>query len=187
MRCYRKILRISYKDHVTNEKVRAKIQQAIGSHEDLSLVKRSKLQWYGQVSRSSGQAKTIFQGTVTVGRRQRRLTMSRVGTSDNGQGWSSQSPRGQWRTEKNGGNRLRGRLWCLKDSRGYGIGEGEGFFRVRISMEMMSKSEAGSCGQSAVFCRSCRQPHSFSISLPPAAMSGKQSLDLPKVCPTLSL
>ena len=29
MRCYRKILRISYKDHVTNEEVRAKIQQAI--------------------------------------------------------------------------------------------------------------------------------------------------------------
>ena len=34
MRCFRKILRISYKDHVTNEEVRATIQQAIGSHED---------------------------------------------------------------------------------------------------------------------------------------------------------
>ena len=33
MRCYRKILSIPYKDHVTNEKVRAKIQQAIGPHE----------------------------------------------------------------------------------------------------------------------------------------------------------
>ena len=32
MRCYHKIKRISYKDHVTNEKVRAKSQQAIGSH-----------------------------------------------------------------------------------------------------------------------------------------------------------
>ena len=31
---------ISYKDHVTNEKVRAKIQQAIGPHEDLTIVKR---------------------------------------------------------------------------------------------------------------------------------------------------
>ena len=29
MRCYHKILRISYKDHVTNEVVRAKIQQAM--------------------------------------------------------------------------------------------------------------------------------------------------------------
>ena len=43
MRCYRKILRISYKDHVTNEEVRAKIQQAIGPHEDLlTVVKRHK-------------------------------------------------------------------------------------------------------------------------------------------------
>ena len=51
MRCYRKILRISYKDHVTNEEVRAKIQQAIGPHEDLlTNVKRPKLKWYGHVS-----------------------------------------------------------------------------------------------------------------------------------------
>ena len=41
MRCYRKILHISYKDHVTNEEVRAKIQKAIGPHEDLlTIVKR---------------------------------------------------------------------------------------------------------------------------------------------------
>ena len=70
MRCYRKILRISYKDHVTNEEVSAKIQQAIGPHEDiLTIVKRRKLQWYGYVSRSSGLAKTILQGTVKGGRR----------------------------------------------------------------------------------------------------------------------
>ena len=65
MRCYRKILRISYKDHVTNKEVRAKIQQAIGPHEDLlTIVKRRKLQWYGRVSCPSGLAKTIMQGTV---------------------------------------------------------------------------------------------------------------------------
>ena len=51
MSCYRKILRISYKYHVTKEEVRAKIQQAIGPHEDLlTIVKRRKLQWYGHVS-----------------------------------------------------------------------------------------------------------------------------------------
>ena len=72
MRCYHKILRTSYTDHVTNEKVRAKIQQAIGPHEDLTIVKRHKLQCYGQVSRSSGLAKTILQGTVKGGRRQGR-------------------------------------------------------------------------------------------------------------------
>ena len=72
MRCCRKILRISYKDHVNKEKVRAKIQQAVGPHEDLTIVKRRKLQWYGHVSRSSGLAKTILQGTVKGGRRQGR-------------------------------------------------------------------------------------------------------------------
>ena len=54
MRCYHKILRISHKDHATNEEVCAKIQQAIGPHIDrLMIVKRRKLQWYGHVSRSS--------------------------------------------------------------------------------------------------------------------------------------
>ena len=74
MRCYRKIPHISYKDHVTNEEVRVKIQQAIGPHEDLTIVKRRKLQWYGHVSRSSGLAKSILQGSVKGGRRQGRQT-----------------------------------------------------------------------------------------------------------------
>ena len=73
MTCYHKLPRISYKDHVTHEEVRAKIQQATGPHEDLlTIVKRRKLRWYGHVSRSSGLAKTILQGTVKGGRRQGR-------------------------------------------------------------------------------------------------------------------
>ena len=71
MRCYRKLLRISHKDHVSNEEVCAKIQQAIGPHEDiLTVEKRRKLQWYGHVSRSLDLAKTILQGTVKGRRRQ---------------------------------------------------------------------------------------------------------------------
>ena len=73
MRCYRKKIRISYEDHVTNEEVCAKIQQAIGPHEDLlTIVKSRKLQWYGHVSRSSGLAKTILQGTVKGGEKTRQ-------------------------------------------------------------------------------------------------------------------
>ena len=73
MRCYRKILCISYKDHVSNEKVHAKIQQAIGLHENLlTIVKRRKLQWYGHVFCSSSLSKTILQGTEKGGRRQGR-------------------------------------------------------------------------------------------------------------------
>ena len=73
LRCYRQRRHISYKDHVTNEEVHAKIQQAIGPLKDLlTMVKRLKLQWYGHVSHSSGLAKTILQGTVKGGRRQGR-------------------------------------------------------------------------------------------------------------------
>ena len=72
MRFDRKILRISYKDHVTNEEVCAQIQQAIGPYEDLTIVRRHKLQWYGHVSRSSGLARTTLQGTVKWESRQGR-------------------------------------------------------------------------------------------------------------------
>ena len=72
MRCYRKIVHISHKDRVTNDEVHAMIQQATGPHEDLTIVKRHKLQWYGHVSRSSGLAKTVLQGAVKGGRRRGR-------------------------------------------------------------------------------------------------------------------
>ena len=55
MRCYRRLLNISYKNHVTNEEVRRKIQAAIGECDELlTLVKKRKLRWFGHVSRSSG-------------------------------------------------------------------------------------------------------------------------------------
>ena len=53
----------SPRDHITNQEVCAKIQQAIGPHEDLlTILKRHRLLWY--------LAKTILQGTVKGGRRQ---------------------------------------------------------------------------------------------------------------------
>ena len=105
IRCYCKILRISYKDHITNDEVCAKIHQAIGRHEDLlAIVKRRKLLWYGHVSRSSGLVKTILQGKGEEDMADR----GRGGktTPGNGQAWSPPSPRGQWRTGNNGGNWL---------------------------------------------------------------------------------
>ena len=72
MRCYRRLLNISYKDHVMNEEVRNRIQNAIGVHDDLTLVKKRKLRWYGHISRSFGIAKTILQGTVKRPRRRGR-------------------------------------------------------------------------------------------------------------------
>ena len=102
MRCYRKILRISYKDHVSNEEVRTKIQQAIGPHEDLlTMVKRRKLQWYDHVSRSSGLAKTILQGTVEGERRQGR---QRKRLEDNIREWTGLEFAKSQRTVENRGN-----------------------------------------------------------------------------------
>ena len=65
MRCYRRLLNISYKDYVTNMEVHRKIQAAIGEYDELlTMVKKRKLGWFGHVSRSSGFKKTILQGTV---------------------------------------------------------------------------------------------------------------------------
>ena len=93
MRCYRKILHILYKNHVTNEEVCAKFQLAMGPHEDLLIiVKRRKLKWNGHVSRSSGLAKTILKGKKT------RQTEEEVGRQHQGMDRpdrSSPSPRGQ--------------------------------------------------------------------------------------------
>ena len=69
MRCNRKIPRISYKEHVTNEEVRAKVQ-------------KHKLWWYGHVSRSSGLVKTILQGTVK--KKKTRQTEEVVGRQHQG-------------------------------------------------------------------------------------------------------
>ena len=44
MRCFRKLLGISYRDHISNEEVKARIGNAIGPYEDLlTTVKRHKL------------------------------------------------------------------------------------------------------------------------------------------------
>ena len=42
-------------------------------------------------------------------------------TSGNGQAWSLPSPRGQWRTRKNGEDWFKSHLWCTNDPHGWGI------------------------------------------------------------------
>ena len=118
MGCYRKILRISYKNHVTNEGVRAKIQQAIGPHEDLLTIVRdancsgmvmspvhevwlkpsckAQGKWEeDKADRRRGGKTTsgdrLRSGKTTSGNRRR----SGKTTSGNGRAWSSPSPRGQ--------------------------------------------------------------------------------------------
>ena len=114
MRCYRKILHISYKDHATNKEIRAKVQQAIGPHQDLrTIVKRRKLQWYGHVSRSSGLVKSILHGTVKGGRRQGR---QKKRWEYNIREWTGlEFAMSQWEVENRGGKK-RGRKLVAKSS-----------------------------------------------------------------------
>ena len=70
---YRKIFGISFRDRITNEDARNRVRAAIGPHDDLlSIVKTRKLRWYGHVTRATGLANTIMQGTVPGGRRRGR-------------------------------------------------------------------------------------------------------------------
>ena len=76
MRCYQRLLNISYKGHVTDEEVRRKIQAAIEEYDELLImVKKRNLRWFDHVSMSSGFAKTILQGTLNGQRT--RLTRKR--------------------------------------------------------------------------------------------------------------
>ena len=89
MRCYRRLLNISYKDHVTSEDIRRKIQAVIGKYEELlTLVKKRKLRWFFHISRSSGLAKTILKGTVKG--KEEKVARRRDGKTKirNGQGWT---------------------------------------------------------------------------------------------------
>ena len=63
---------ISYNDHATSEGDRRRSQAAIGEYDELTMVKKRKLRWFSHVSRSSGLAKTILQGTMNGKRRQRK-------------------------------------------------------------------------------------------------------------------
>ena len=118
MRCYRRLLNISYKDHVTNKEIRRKIQTAIGEYDELlTLVKKWKLRWFGHISRSSaGLAKTILQGTVK-GKKKKRQTERRGGKtiSKTGQEWTLPAQLRQLKTGQDGKGLLPIYLWCHDD------------------------------------------------------------------------
>ena len=117
MRCYRKLLDVSYKDHVTNEKVRRMIQAAIGEYDELLILikKRKETKMVGHVSRSSGLAKTILQGTVKGKRRRGRQKKRHEGNIKEWTGidFASSTRVAVNRTRWKG--LLRTHLWCPDD------------------------------------------------------------------------
>ena len=82
MRCYCKILRISHKDYVTNEKVCAKIQKAIGPNEDHHKEMQTAVVWsclpfirsgQNHLARHSERGKKIRQTEEEVGRQYQEM------------------------------------------------------------------------------------------------------------------
>ena len=101
MRCYWRLLNISYKDHVTNKEVRRKIQAVIGEYDELlTLVKIRKLRWFGLVSRSSGLAKHAYRAQLKekekeAGRRRGGKTLSKSRLE-----WTLRAQLGQLKQDK---------------------------------------------------------------------------------------
>ena len=91
MRCYREILHISYKDHVTNEEVRAKIQKATGPHGDLlTIVKRFVIRsGQNHLARHSERGKKTMQTKEEVGRQHQGMDMPGVCQVPEGSGEQS--------------------------------------------------------------------------------------------------
>ena len=73
MKCYRRLLQISWTQHKTNEFVKNQVTMLAGPQEPLlAIVKRRKLAWFGHVTRHNTLSKTIMQGTLEGGRRRGR-------------------------------------------------------------------------------------------------------------------
>ena len=103
MRCNRRLVNISYKDHVTNKEVCRLIQAAIGEYDKLlTLVKKWTLRWFGHVSRSSCLAKTMLQGTVKGKRKKGRQKRGGKTISKSGQEWTLPAQLGQLETGQDG-------------------------------------------------------------------------------------
>ena len=85
-KCFRRLLRISYRERKTNEYVRRELTSRVGPQEPLlATVKRRKLSWFAHVTRHNSLSKTILQGTVEGGRRRGR---QRKSWSDNIKDWT---------------------------------------------------------------------------------------------------
>ena len=63
-KCMRKLLRVSYLEHKTNDWVRSKINFLVGPQEPLlATVKGRKLAWFGHVTRVDSLSKAILKNT----------------------------------------------------------------------------------------------------------------------------
>ncbi|KAL8579713.1 hypothetical protein ACOMHN_034789 [Nucella lapillus] len=86
---YRKLLRIHYSEHKTNEYARQRIDTLADKQEPLlSVVKCRKLTWFGHVNRHDSLDKTILQGTIEGGCQRSR---QRKAWADNAKEWTGET------------------------------------------------------------------------------------------------
>ena len=98
---------ILYRDHMTNDEVKARVGNAIRPYEDLlTSVKRRKLKWYWHVTQSSGLVKTILQGTVQEERRRVRQGKRWEDNIKEWTGFEWNSYYGKLKTARSGGSWL---------------------------------------------------------------------------------
>ena len=101
---------------MTSKEVRRKIQAAIGEYDKLLiLVKKRKLRWFCHVSRSSGLAETILQGTV---KGQRKRSRQKKRWADNIKEWTGMDFASSVRSAENRTRwkgLLQSHLWCPDD------------------------------------------------------------------------
>ena len=116
MRCYLRLLNISYKDHVTNEEVHRKIQAVIGEYDELlTLVKKRKLRWFGHVSRSYGLAKKSYRAQSKEKEKEADRRRGGKTISKSGHEWTLPAQLGQLKTGQDGKGLLQIHLWCPDD------------------------------------------------------------------------
>ena len=98
-KCLRRLLRISYKEHRTNDFIRSTVDSMVGPQEPLlTTVRRRKLAWYGHTTRHDCLAKTILQGTLEGARKRGR---QRKSWTDNVKEWTCLSTPELLRTAAN--------------------------------------------------------------------------------------
>ena len=99
MRCYKRLMNISYKDHVTNEGIRNRTQNAIGVHDDLlTMVKKTQMVWPHLKILGHGEDNS-------AGDKKERKTEDEMGRMDGN---------GVWRFPESSGRQGRMERYCCK-------------------------------------------------------------------------
>ena len=128
VRCFLKFIGISYRYHITNEEVKARIGNAIGLYEDLlTSVKRLKLKWYGNWSGTGTShyhldwPRVSYREQFKEGDEEAERGNDGKTTSKSGLALNKIHYYGKPKTARSGGSWLQNLQWCPNGQPDYGI------------------------------------------------------------------